>query len=78
MVHHARARTCAVRIAVVGEHLVVDVTDDGIGLPDRGLTPGVGLASMGERAAEMGGECRTEAAPHGGTRVLARPPLSGD
>jgi two-component system NarL family sensor kinase len=37
----------------------------------------VGSSSMRERAAEMGGECRVEAGPDGGTRVLARLPLSG-
>ena len=50
--------------------------DDGTGLADA-ATPGVGLSSMRERAAETGGTFRVEPGPDGGTRVLARLPLTG-
>jgi signal transduction histidine kinase len=33
---------------------------------------------MRERAAELGGSCRIEPAPGGGTRVLARLPLPAE
>jgi signal transduction histidine kinase len=36
---------------------------------------GMGLLSMRERAAELGGACVIEAAVAGGTRVYARLPL---
>jgi DNA-binding NarL/FixJ family response regulator len=50
---HSHARRCRVRMAANGA-LEVKVQDDGRGLPiDH--TPGVGLASMKERAAEVGG-----------------------
>ena len=52
----------------------MDVSDDGRGLP-RAVVPGIGLASMRERAAELGGECRIESTPGGGTRVSAVIPL---
>jgi len=70
---HARARRCQVRIAVNGA-LELDVSDDGRGLP-RDPVPGVGLGSMRERAAELGGSCDVAAAPGGGTVVSARLPL---
>ncbi|MBI2762280.1 MAG: sensor histidine kinase [Chloroflexi bacterium] len=57
-----------------GRALEVEVTDDGRGLPAR-LRPGIGLASMRERAAEVGGTCVIERMPGGGTRVFARLPL---
>jgi signal transduction histidine kinase len=75
VVRHAGARNCTVRLSL-DDGLGLEVTDDGVGLPaDRAA--GVGLASMRERAAELGGECVTEALPTGGTRVFARLPLPG-
>ena len=56
------------------QHLQVEVCDDGLGLPED-VQPGVGLNSMRERAAELGGTCVIETLPQGGTRVLARLPL---
>ncbi len=70
VVRHADARAACVRLTVDPGALTVEVTDDGSGLP-ADLVAGVGLSSMRERAAEMGGTCRVETAPGGGTRVLA-------
>jgi signal transduction histidine kinase len=77
VVRHSGARTCCVRLATDTDGLVLEVTDDGAGLPAAGLVPGVGLSSMRERAAETGGSCEIGAGPDGGTRVLARLPLAG-
>ncbi|HEX7948745.1 MAG TPA: GAF domain-containing sensor histidine kinase [Candidatus Limnocylindrales bacterium] len=59
-----------------GRALEIEITDDGRGLPAR-LRPGIGLASMRERAAEVGGTCVIEPLPSGGTRVFARLPIDG-
>jgi signal transduction histidine kinase len=72
---HAHARSCRVRLADEGA-LTVDVEDDGCGLP-RDRRPGVGLPSMRERAAEVGGTCTISSPPGGGTRVHASLPLPG-
>jgi signal transduction histidine kinase len=74
-VRHAGAATCSLRL-VGGTDLTVVVEDDGRGLPTEPRA-GVGLVSMHERAAELGGECRVESRPGGGTRVVARLPLLG-
>ena len=68
-VRHARATSGSVEIRVdQGLHLTV--RDDGIGLP-VGYRAGVGITSMRERAAELGGTCIVEAAPDAGTVVTA-------
>ncbi|MGW4946455.1 sensor histidine kinase [Actinoplanes sp. NPDC004185] len=72
---HAGARTCRVRLEVAGGDLVVEVADDGAGIP-AGTPSGVGLVSLRERAAELGGDCRIECPDEQGTVVRARLPLA--
>jgi signal transduction histidine kinase len=80
VVRHADARSCHVSI-VVGDDLSVVVDDDGVGVAGaargrpRADGSGVGLASMRERAAELGGALRIGPKPGGGTRLVARLPL---
>ena len=75
---HAEARSCVVSLArdEVAGALRLAVADDGCGLPTE-RRAGVGLASMRERAEELGGSCVVEALPQGGTRVHAELPLGG-
>jgi signal transduction histidine kinase len=54
IIRHADAQTAKVRISLINDQLVLEVLDDGVGLPD-GQTNGVGLTSMRERAEELGG-----------------------
>jgi len=71
--HHAHARTCAVRLALT-DALEVEIADDGAGLPTE-RRAGVGVLSMRERAAELGGACTIEVLGESGTRVNAWLPL---
>src|SRR5437588_7570891 len=70
VVRHAQARTCCIRLWV-DDALYLEIIDDGVGLPEKYRT-GVGLLSMRERAAELGGRCVIEPAFLGGTRVYAQ------
>ncbi|WP_296605695.1 sensor histidine kinase [Nocardioides sp.] len=71
---HAGATCCAVRLQVVDGSLLVEVVDDGRGI-DPDVLAGVGLVSMRERAAELGGRHEVACPPHGGTVVRAWLPL---
>jgi signal transduction histidine kinase len=73
IVNHAKAHTCCIHLEGT-DMLYLEITDDGVGIPEKHPT-GVGLISMRERAAELGGTCVVERTVTGGTRVLARLPL---
>ena len=73
---HARAANCEITIRAAGAMLTVSVNDDGCGLPADAL-PGVGLASMRERAEELGGRLAAESRSGGGTSVVATLPFPG-
>ena len=71
---HARARSCRVELGVDAETLHLTVDDDGAGLPAT-IRPGMGVASIRERAAELGGSATFGRSPTGGARVAVRLPL---
>ncbi len=73
VVHHAGARCATVRLWLESG-LQLEVTDDGAGFAG-GRLGGLGLRSMRERAAELGGSCTVSGAADGGTRVRATLPL---
>lgn len=69
---HAHAEHCRVTVGV-HDGLDVCIDDDGVGLTGDEV-PGMGTASMVERALELGGSCHVDRSPLGGTRVLAHLP----
>jgi signal transduction histidine kinase len=73
VVRHSGARTCQVRIRAGGD-LMIEVDDDGNGLPPS-QRPGTGMESMEGRAAELGGTLAVGPRPGGGVRVVARLPI---
>jgi two-component system NarL family sensor kinase len=70
---HASARACSVSLSCNGA-LELAIADDGAGLA-ASSRPGVGFASMHERAEELGGTCTISRRPGGGTLVHALIPL---
>jgi signal transduction histidine kinase len=58
----------------LGHGLDVEVRDDGAGLPE-GWRSGVGIASMRERVAELGGDLVIEPNLPRGTRIAALLPV---
>jgi signal transduction histidine kinase len=71
---HAQARHCAIRLVLDNRDLTLTISDDGVGVPPDRIA-GVGLVSMRERAAELGGHVRITGRPGGGTDVSAHIPL---
>jgi two-component system NarL family sensor kinase len=75
VVRHAGARTCTVELRTGSGSVELVVADDGIGIGAEARDGGVGLGSMRERAARVGGRLVLEpAAP--GTVVRAVLPIS--
>ncbi|HEX3004924.1 MAG TPA: histidine kinase [Angustibacter sp.] len=75
VVRHAGAEHCVVRLHRQDGELVVEVRDDGAGIAG-GAPAGVGLVSLRERAAELGGWCVVTCPDEGGTTVRAGLPLA--
>ncbi|GAA3538172.1 hypothetical protein AFL01nite_13100 [Aeromicrobium flavum] len=77
VVRHARATRVDVCLRVGPDEVVATVTDDGVGIGDRG--PASGLANLAERARREGGSFTIEPGPGGvGTRLVWSVPLDQD
>jgi Signal transduction histidine kinase len=76
---HAKATECRVQLWRDGDALHAEVKDNGRGLPSA-YRAGVGLSSMRERAAELGGTVEVSAGADGaagtGTTVRVRLPIT--
>lgn len=67
---HAGARSISVSLQEEGEHLVLRIRDDGIGMAAVPDGPGMGLAIMRHRADLIGAELRVESESGMGTSVI--------
>jgi len=73
---HADAGEVRVRVSRRGHRLRLAVTDDGRGF-EPGVSRGLGLASMRERADAVDAELTVDSAPGSGTRVVLEVPCDG-
>jgi signal transduction histidine kinase len=76
VVRHAEARTVRVRLESSPEAVVLEIADDGRGIPPGMIDdPGsLGLVGMRERAAALGADFQVVAGPNGGTTVRVAVP----
>ena len=80
---HAKSKTAAIRLRRDGEMIALEVKDKGRGIPRASRVPimsgggvaGVGIASMRERIAELGGSLEIKSSAHG-TTVSVKLPLA--
>lgn len=70
-VRHGRARHATITLRRSDHQVQMMITNDGTGLP-ADATPGVGITSMKERAAELGGTCTVTT---GSTGIVVRADL---
>jgi signal transduction histidine kinase len=76
VVRHAAATTATIHVVYGESDLVIEVVDDGRGVPSAPARDGAnGIMGMRERAAAVGGELVTGAAPGRGFRVRAWLPV---
>jgi len=76
---HAQARTIAIRLNVPNGEAELEIVDDGVGFVPAEVErrrPGMGLFTMRERAALVGGRLTIQSEALRGTRVVATVPLS--
>jgi signal transduction histidine kinase len=69
VVKHSRATEASLALRLEGEDLVLEVTDNGIGLPADGARRGNGLGNLQRRLAELHGTCEIGPNAGGGTKV---------
>jgi PAS domain S-box-containing protein len=73
---HANASRVTVDLGLEGSVVVLEVADDGVGLPSAGPRGrSLGLLGMGERARRLGGDCVVRPRDPSGTLVSLRVPL---
>ena len=75
---HASASRVRVTVSYMGDVVVLDVQDDGVGLNGAAASPGggFGLTAMGERVDGQGGSVDVESEPGEGTTVAVSLPTS--
>lgn len=74
VVKHAHASHARVALTARADAVTLTIEDDGVGFHSSGGAAGIGLRSMAERAAEIGGRCVVGSAGERGARVRVELP----
>jgi signal transduction histidine kinase len=68
---HAAAKRVQIDLRQEPDRLILQIQDDGCGFDEQTVQPGLGLRSMRERLANLGGDFRLKSAPGQGTTICA-------
>jgi len=79
VVRHAHADRVAIRLAKTADQLLLEIKDNGKGVPEAKIAHSLslGLVGMRERTARLGGEFQIRGIPKKGTTITASVPLTG-
>lgn len=72
---HAHAQQAWMDLIREDNHLILSVSDDGVGIPDEIDASSFGLRGLNERAAQLGGEVNLSNRPEGGAMLKMVLPL---
>jgi CheY-like chemotaxis protein len=72
---HAKASDVEVKLAATGQALQLSIIDSGVGFDTAGVSSGLGLYSMRERAELASGSFSVTSEPGCGTRIIVTVPL---
>jgi signal transduction histidine kinase len=75
---HARAQRASLRLFLRDSHVVLEVTDNGVGFDYANATEGHGLRNMRERAFAVGGQLHVDATPGSGSRLRFEVPIRSE
>lgn len=77
---HAQAQSANVTLSYMGDMVILDVQDDGVGFDPAGITPtsthSYGLTAMRQRLHQIGGSLTIESQPHDGTTLVIEIPTT--
>lgn len=73
---HAQATQVWLQLMQQNGALLLRMSDDGVGWPEKRPSTGFGLRGMAERAAQLGGELHLEPRPGGGAQLRLRLPMA--
>ena len=77
IVKHANASEVHVKLKMENGQLILEISDNGTGFDPNQKFPGhLGLQSMNERVAHVGGTFTLESAPNRGTRICVMLPIA--
>lgn len=76
IVRHSGASACSIELRRAGDQLVLQVEDDGNGMPPQGRGDGLGMTSIDERVRTLAGTWSTGNSASGGACVRVAIPLA--
>ncbi len=76
IVKYSNADEVSIELSCQEEHLILNITDNGIGFDEKNIKSGNGLGNMRKRTESLGGEIKIDSKNQEGTQVRLKIPVS--